>query len=249
MKQPHDTKETRQKYALVTGTDHGVGLALVEELLMRGYYVVATRLHSAETAIDTLWESHKDRMAIVQLDIGSDESVSAMKEQVVTLVPYLNLLINNAGILGDMQKVLGEELDFNEMLQVINVNGLGALRVNNALAELVLQSEEKTIINISSEAGSIADCEREGWFGYCISKAANNMQSALVHNNIRKHGGRVIAMHPGHVATYMRGHLDTTAKLTPKESATGILQVVLDTELPADKRPAYVDYKGNPLPW
>ena len=108
---------------------------------------------------------------------------------------------------------------------------------------------EKTVVNISSEAGSIANCEREGWFGYCISKAANNMQSALVHNNLRKQGGRMIAMHPGHVATYMRGHLDTTAKLTPKESAKGILQVVLDSELSQGKRPVYVDYKGDSLPW
>lgn len=239
----------RQRYALVTGTDHGVGYALVEQLLERGYFVVAARLNPMEVAIDKLMESHQNQMAIVQVDIGSDESVAAMKEQVVALVPYLDLLINDAGILGDMEKVLGEELDFDEMLCVINVNALGALRMTNALVELVLGSEEKTIVNISSEAGSIADCEREGWFGYCISKAANNMQSVLVHNNLRKQGGRVIAIHPGHVATYMRGYLDTTAKLTPEQSATGILQVVLDREIPQSERPAYIDYRGEVLPW
>lgn len=238
-----------QKYALVTGTDHGVGTALAKELLNRGYYVVATRLNPKERVIDELQAENGDRIAILTVDIGSDESVAAMKEQVSNLVPHLDLVINDAGILGDMQKVLGEELDFDEMLRVINVNGLGALRVTNALAELILKSEDKTVINISSEAGSIENCEREGWFGYCISKAANNMQSALVHNNLCKQGGRVVAMHPGHVATYMRGHLDTTAKLTPEESAKGILQVVLDTKLPQGKRPAYVDYKGGTLPW
>ncbi|MBO5487686.1 MAG: SDR family NAD(P)-dependent oxidoreductase [Eubacterium sp.] len=238
-----------QKYALVTGADHGVGYALVEQLLKRGYYVVAARLNSKEDAIDKLMEGHSNQMAIVQVDIGSDESVAAMKEQVVSVVPHLDLLINCAGILGDMAKVLGEELDFDEMLKVINVNALGALRMTNALVELVLGSEDKTVVNISSEAGSIADCERDGWFGYCMSKAANNMQSALVHNNLRKQGGKVIAMHPGHVATYMRGHLDTTAKLNPEESATGILQVVLDKEIPQTEHPAYIDYKGDALPW
>ncbi len=239
----------KQKYALVTGTDHGVGLALTEELLGRGYYVVAARLNSGEQLIDRLQEAHGDRMAIVTVDIGSDESVADMKEQVKGLVPYLDLVINNAGILGDMQKVLGEELDFEEMKAVINVNALGPLRVTNALEDLLLKGEDKTVINISSEAGSIADCWREGWFGYCMSKAANNMQSALVHNNLRKQGGRVIVMHPGHVATYMRGHLDTTAKLTPEESAKGILHVVLDGELPLEERPVYVDYKGDSLLW
>ena len=60
---------------------------------------------------------------------------------------------------------------------------------------------------------------------------------------------RVIAVHPGHVATYMRGHLDTTAKLSPKESAAGILNVVLDRP-PADNNGvAFVDYKGDLLCW
>lgn len=239
-----------QKYALVTGTDHGVGLALAEQLLEKGYYVVAARLNPAETLIDQLQTQHPQQMNIVQLDIGNDESVAAMKEQVTKLVPHLDLLINDAGILGDMSKVLGDELDFDEMLHVINVNALGALRVTNALVELVLKSTDKTVLNISSEAGSIADCEREGWFGYCISKAATNMQSVLVHNTLRKQGGRVLVMHPGHVATYMRGHLDTTAKLTPAESAAGILQIALEhPELSQEKRPDYVDYRGEHLPW
>ena len=107
-----------------------------------------------------------------------------------------------------MSKNLGDDLDFDEISRVINVNAIGTLRVTNALSSLVLNSTEKTIVNISSEAGSIADCWRTGWFGYCMSKTANNMQSALVHNNIQKLGGKVFAIHPGHVATYMRGHLE-----------------------------------------
>ena len=144
---------------------------------------------------------------------------------------------------------IGDDLDFDEIMRVINVNAIGALRITNALSSLVLNSTEKTIVNISSEAGSIADCERTGWFGYCMSKAANNMQSALVHNNIRKLGGKVFAIHPGHVATYMRGHLDTTAKITPDVSAEGILYVVLDTPHPINSRPLYLDYTGKELPW
>lgn len=237
------------KYALVTGADHGVGLALVKELLERGYFVVAARFDERERQVDALGEKYPGRLALVQLDVGSDESVAAMKAQTEQLVPCLDMVINDAGILGDMAKTLGEELDFDEMLRVINVNALGALRVSNALVGLVMRSTDKTIVNITSEAGSIADCERVGWFGYCMSKAANNMQSALVYNNIREKGGRVVAVHPGHVATYMRGHLDITAKIGPEESAKGILRVVLEGELAQGKRPAYVDYTGKRLPW
>ena len=237
------------KYALVTGTDHGVGLELARELLQREFFVVACRMNPEEKQVDELMDRYPDRMAVIRLDIGDDQSVAALGEQVAALVPQLDLLINNAGILGDMYKVLGDELDYDEMLQVINVNAVGTLRVTNALSKLVMMSDLKMIVNISSEAGSIQDCFRQGWFGYGMSKAANNMQSALVHNNIREHGGRVVIIHPGHVATYMRGYLDTTAKITAAESAKGILQVVLDSDLPVEVRPLYLNYRGERLPW
>lgn len=236
-------------YALVTGTDHGVGLELVKNILKRGFFVVACRIDPNEKQIDEVCSGYPGRAEIVEVNIGLDDSVRSMSEKVHSLVPGIDLLINDAGILGDMKKALGEDLDYEEISRVINVNSIGTLRVTNALSDLVLKSEMKTIVNISSEAGSIKDCERVGWFGYCMSKAANNMQSALVHNNIRPMGGRVIAMHPGHVATYMRGHLDTTAKIDAETSAAGILHTVLDTELPVGDRPLYLDYKGGELPW
>lgn len=235
------------RYALVTGADHGIGLELARQLLNRGYYVSACRLNPKETEIDALYAQNADRMRVVTLDIGSDGSVEAMRQAVEQATPHLDLLINCAGILGDMYKTVGDALDYDEMLRVINVNALGPLRVTNALADLLKKGEGKLIVNISSEAGSIQDCWREGWFGYCMSKAANNMQGAIVQNALKKAGVRVVQMHPGHVATYMRGHLDTTASITPDVSAEGILRVALDTPLPESEHPLFLDWQGNAL--
>ena len=88
-----------------------------------------------------------------------------------------------------------------------------------------------------------------GMISYCMSKAANNMQGTLIHNTLRREGGRVFQIHPGHVATYMRGHLDTTARITPEVSAAGILKTVLDMRHPTLERPLYLDYQGRELPW
>jgi len=237
------------KYVLVTGADHGVGLELAKQLISRNYYVLACRIDVNERQIDELKNANKDKMEIINLDISSDISVKTMKEEVNKITEKLDLIINNAGILGDINRTIGDQLDYDEMLKVINVNAIGTLRVTNELYDLISNGEDKTIVNISSEAGSIADSYREGWFGYCMSKAANNMQSTIVHNNLKKIGGRVVAIHPGHVATYMRGHLDTTAKITPKESAEGILRVVLDNERVVEEKPVYMDYSGKRLPW
>ena len=234
-------------YALVTGADHGVGLALAGQLAERGYFVTACRFDEKETAIDELAAAHPGQMQVLNLNIGDDESVRLMAQTVTASTPCLDLLINNAGILGDMTRTVGDDLDFDEMLGVINVNALGTLRVTNALASHVCRSTQKMIVNISSEAGSIQDCWREGWFGYCLSKSANNMQGALVQNALKKQGVLVFQIHPGHVATYMRGHLDTTASVTPEESAAGILRTALDTPHELSCPPAYLDFQGNVL--
>lgn len=235
------------KYALVTGCDHGVGLALAEQLALRGYRVAACRMNEEEHLADGLAQGFPDQIQVFSLDISRDESVRALAEGLP--FPALDLLVNNAGILGRMESGPDESLDFDLMLQVINVNALGTLRVTTAMLPLLRRGEQKTVINISSEAGSIQDCERTGWYGYCMSKAANNMQGALIHNTLRREGGRVFQIHPGHVATYMRGHLDTTAKITPDISASGILKTVLDGTHETGTRPLYLDYRGKPLPW
>ena len=236
------------KYALVTGCDHGVGLSLAAELAGRGYTVAACRLDAREGDIDSLAARHQN-VKVFDVDISRDGSVAALCEAVTAAFPALDLLINNAGILGRMESGPDEALDFDLMQRVINVNAVGTLRVTTGLLPLLRRGTDKTVVNISSEAGSIADCERVGWFGYCMSKAANNMQGALIHNTLRREGGRVYQVHPGHVATYMRGHLDTTARITPEVSAAGILRTVLDTPHPAGDRPLYLDYTGKELPW
>ena len=235
------------RYALVTGTDHGIGLELARQLLERGYFVTACRVDPQEKQIDELQTAHPESLRVLTVDIGQDGSVAAMKTAIEKSTPHLDVLINCAGILGDMHKTIGDALDFDEMLRVINVNALGTLRMTNALAGHLLRGEGKLIVNISSEAGSIQDCWREGWFGYCMSKAANNMQGALTQNALRAKGVRVLQIHPGHVATYMRGHLDTTASVSPRDSAAGILRVALDTPLPPSDRPQYLDYQGKEL--
>ena len=236
-------------YALVTGCDHGLGLSLARQLLSRDYSVIACRVNPEERQVDELAASSQGRLSVETLDVSSDESVSLLAARLKSRIPHLDLLINCAGILGDMHKTLGDELDYDEMLRVFNVNALGPLRLTNALCGLLAAGEGKLIANISSEAGSIADCWRRGWFGYCMSKAANNMQGALCQNALREKGVRVVQLHPGHVATYMRGHLDTTASLTPDESARAVLQVLLDRPLPDTQGVTYMDWQGRLLPY
>lgn len=239
----------QKKIAVVSGADHGLGLALATQLIERGFRVIAGQFNDKETQLNDLQAKFPGDLEIHALNIGSDESVKVFKEFVLSKYDKIDLIINNGAILGNIDKVLGDDLDFDEMLRVINVNALGALRMVNALVEPLLKSDLKLVVTISSEAGSIADCYREGWFAYGMSKAANNMQSATVHNNLKKHGGRVLLFHPGHVATFMKGHLDEEAKLTPQQSAEHVLHQALDREIPVTERPMFIDDTGAPMKW
>ncbi len=236
---------TEAKYALVTGCDHGLGPALAMGLDALGWHTVRCVLAGGEDPGDTGGHFPK-----VKMDISSDDSVRAAAAQISALLPRLDLLVNNAGILGDMEKTLGEEIDTGEILRVFNVNALGTFRVTNAMTPLLMRSPAPTVLNISSEAGSIGTCWRQGWWGYCMSKAANNMQGAIVHNVLRAHGGRVIQMHPGHMATFMRGHLDETARFTPEEAAERILRTLFSPGLKAaDEHPLFIDPDGKEMEW
>ncbi|AIQ48638.1 short-chain dehydrogenase [Paenibacillus sp. FSL R7-0273] len=241
------------QWAFVTGADRGVGLSLVKGLLEKGYHVFAGQYAGAEAGgeLERLEELNEGRLKRVPLDISNAASVREALEAVAAATDRLDILINNGAILGDMQATIEDELDFEEMDQVFRVNALGALRISNGLIRPILKSGSKLIVNISSEAGSIGSCWRNAWYAYCMSKAALNMQSQLIHNQIAPKGGKVMVIHPGHVQTYMQGKLDTAGRLTPDESAGGILKLVeqrLDPGYTGEGL-ALIDYAGETLPW
>ena len=236
---------TETKYALVTGCDHGLGPALADGLEALGWRVVRCALDGEGKPAE-----RGGGYSALRMDISRDESVREAAAQASAVLPRLDLLVNNAGILGDMEKTLGEDIDTQEILRVFNVNAVGTLRVTNALTPLLKRSRAPVVLNISSEAGSIGTCRRRGWWGYCMSKAANNMQGAIAHNALRAFGGRVIQMHPGHMATYMRGHLDETARFTPEEAAGRILDTLFSPGLKAaDEHPLFIDLNGKEMAW
>ncbi|MFF2091663.1 SDR family NAD(P)-dependent oxidoreductase [Paenibacillus sp. NPDC058174] len=242
---------TEQHTALITGADRGVGLALAAQLLDKGWQVIAGKYLTQWKGLEELQSRYPDQLRIVELNVGDDQSVAAAVRQVSEWTNKLDMVINNAAILGDIQTSIGDELNFDEMLQAFNVNSLGALRVTNGFLPQILRSEGKLIVNISSEAGSVANCWRTGWFGYAMSKSALNMQSMLVHRGLKDKGGRVLLLHPGHVQSYMQGELDNSGKYTPEQSAAAILKLAqrrLGDEWNGEEL-ALIDPEGQVIPW
>jgi NAD(P)-dependent dehydrogenase (short-subunit alcohol dehydrogenase family) len=105
-------------------------------------------------------------------------------------------------------------------------------------------------VSISSEAGSIGQNWRDRWFGYCMSKAALNMEAALIHKRLLPLGGRAMQVHPGYVRSYMHGAKNEKATYEPEEAARLVLAAIAQrATLPAGERPDYFDLHGKDLPW
>lgn len=239
------------RWACVTGADRGVGLELTRGLLQQGVEVCAGQYLKDDKQLQELKQHYGERLHIISLDVSDSDSVRAAVQDIARLTDQLDLLINNAAILGDIESTIEDQLDVDRMMDVLQTNTLGALRVSNGLIDMIMNSHCKLIVNISSEAGSIEDCSRTSWYAYCMSKAALNMQSHLIHNQMTRSGGKVLVIHPGWVQTYMQGKLDTRAELTPRQAASRILRVI-SMESDPDQRStdfAFIDSSGNSLPW
>lgn len=233
----------------VTGTDRGIGLALVRELLSAGNTVFSGGVGPRTEEHGLLEERYHGRFHHFGLDVGSDRSVAEAAAFIRERTASLDLLVNNAAVLGETAKTILEPLDFEEIQRVMNVTALGAIRMTNALIGPVMRGG-KLVVQISSEAGSISGCYREAWFGYCMAKAALNMGSAIVHNAILPEGGRVLLLHPGWVKTWMSGIWNPAGTYTPEEAAAFILRRIEERGGEIRDRPIFLEADtGNELSW
>jgi NAD(P)-dependent dehydrogenase (short-subunit alcohol dehydrogenase family) len=238
-------------YACVTGADRGLGFALTAQLLRSHFTVFAGRYMNDWDQLDGLAAQYPEQLIPVDLDVSSDDSVNRFCAAVADRTDRLEIVINNAGVAGDLEHNIYSRLNTANMLTMFNVNSLGPLRITVAVAPLLLRGESKLLVNISSEAGQINQTWREGWYGYCMSKAALNIQSNIVHNELKSKGGRVLVIHPGWMRTYMKGKLSEAGDLSAEEAAAHIVETMLRyldaKEIPA--HPAFLDYKGDEMRW
>ena len=104
--------------------------------------------------------------------------------------------------------------------------------------------DEKKIVNITSQLGSIGNNTRGGFYGYRESKAALNMFTKTLAGELGPEGFICLALHPGWVATDMGG---ASAPLTPEQSVSGMRSVI--NTLTSEDNGAYRSFEGEVVPW
>ncbi|MBN2002397.1 MAG: SDR family oxidoreductase [Anaerolineae bacterium] len=233
----------------VTGGDRGLGFALCAGLLERGWRVFAGQYMPEWPDLSALAAQYPQTLHVIPLDVSSIESARVAARAVAALTDHLDVLINNAGVISSTTgRAIREPQDYAEMQRLYDVNALGPLRVVEAFLPLADRGSFKRLCFVSSEAGSIARAERPAWFGYCMSKAALNMEVKILFNDLHPQGYTFRVYHPGWMRSYMSGTKNMEATLEPEEAAAHALPLFLGQQADEDHL-ALVDYEGNEWPW
>lgn len=230
------------KTIVVTGADSGLGFSLAKRFLQGGYRVFAGVYNNAAN-LNVLADPN---LITVPLDVSKTESVREAARLVAAQTDSVDIVINNAGInIKDTPQPL-EELDFenDQFTRTMEVNTYGPLRMAQQFLSLLERGNQKLLLNISSEAGSVEDCHRDQMFAYCMSKSALNMESKILHNYLQPRGFKVLVLHPGWMRSGMGG---PGAAIECDESAEGIFALATKTWAPDS--PMYMDYQGKLLRW
>lgn len=180
--------QTTSPVALVTGASSGIGQAAALALVTAGFVVVGTSRNAANVEPLT-------GVTFLDLDVGRDESVRALIDEVIERFGRIDVLVNNAGV-GAVGA--GEESSINQTEEVFNTNVFGLMRMTNAVLPHMRTRGTGRVINVSSILGLIP---APFMAVYAATKHAVEGYSESVDHELREHGVRVLLVEPAYTST------------------------------------------------
>ncbi len=224
------------KIAVVTGASRGIGSEFTVRLLDDGWLVYAG-YRSDKHRLDLI---NNKNLICRRLDVTDNNSI---KEFASSIIGNVDLLINNAGVPDGRWRNV-KEIDDKWMLEVLDVNSVGPVRMVKELYDKMSHDSLTTVAMISSLMGSIDDCHSGRSYAYRASKTALNMLSVAMKKEAIDDNISLLILHPGWVKTRMGGE---HAPIELEESVEGMLKLIYANSLEDSGR--FVQYDGVDLPW
>ena len=233
---------TKPDVVLVSGANRGLGLEFARQYAADGWQVLAAcRSPDSAKELQKLAKASDGRIRVIAMDVTNAASVSAAADGLKG--EAIDLLLNNAGVMGPRSERLGE-LDYAAWARVLDANTLGPMRVAEAFLKNVAKGRQKKIVTITSGMGSLEDNTSGGSYAYRSSKAAVNMVIKSLAIDLAPRGITCIVMNPGWVRTDMGGPRGT---LAPPESIKAMRSVI--ARLRQEDSGKFLNYTGKPYSW
>lgn len=195
-----------EKIVLVTGANKGIGFGIAKHLGLSGWKVVITARDEqrAENAIAQLKSEGIDVLGWVNIELKDLEGIERAAKEIGERFPELTLLVNNAGIPGDMS-VDSEHTNLNDIRETLDVNFVGTWALTKALVPLIAQNSGRIAnITVPSEISPY-------WhpLAYVASKAAQNALMGVMAIEFQQSNTpiEIFSVHPGPTTTDLNGNM------------------------------------------
>lgn len=197
-------KKLEGLHTIITGASQGLGRVILEEFLREGAYAAFCG-RSADAVIKTeedLNACYPGKVRGFKCDVGLDADVSTFAEEVLDWLGSVDVLVNNAGVLGPLGPAA--DVSWVEWEETLNINLLGTVRMCRALVPTMQTAGRGKIINLS---GGGATNGRPYFSAYATSKAAVVRFTETLAMELVGRGIAVNAIAPGLLKTRMMEQL------------------------------------------
>lgn len=206
---------TDKRVVIITGGAGGIGEALAKKYSDEGNIVVLVDIDpkEGEKRVAEFIREGKEALYF-NVDITNEEACKSMIDEVVEKYGRIDVLCNNAGVLGKTHFFVDMSVD--EFRKVIEINLIAAMCLTKYVAKVMIEKEIKgVIINTSSLASKLPNHEP---ICYPVSKAAISMLTQATARELGPYGIRVVAVAPGWVRSIVKG--GTVANPFEREDVT-----------------------------
>ena len=195
-----------KKIVLVTGANKGIGFGIAKHLGQSGWQVIigARDEQRAEKAIGKLKSAGVDVLGWVNIELRDLDSLQKAAKEVGEKYPELTLLVNNAGIPGDMS-VDSLHTEISVIKETLDINFIGTFALTKALMPLLTKNQGRIVnVTVPSEISPY-------WhpLAYVASKAAQNAMMGVMAIEQQQSGTplEVFSVHPGPTTTDLNGNM------------------------------------------
>ena len=196
----------KEKTAFITGANKGIGFGIAKHLGLSGWRIIigARNQERAEKAIRELIALGIDVPGWVCMELADLASVENAARELNDKHPKLSLLVNNAGIPGDMG-VDSLHTELSDIRETLNVNFVGTFALTKLLMPLLAKNNGRIVnVTVPSEISPY-------WhpLAYVTSKAAQNAMMGVMAIEFQQHNTplEIFSVHPGPTTTDLNGNM------------------------------------------
>ncbi|MNE12457.1 Cyclopentanol dehydrogenase [compost metagenome] len=232
-------KRLQNKVAIITGAAGGIGAAVAKVFAKEGAKVLITDIQEDKLiAVTNGILAENGVVDYMTQDVSTEEGWKNVTEKAAKLYGDINILVNNAGISGNIVNTF-EERTIDEFNKIIAVNLLSQFLGTKSVIPYMKKNKSGSIVNISSIGGIIGSANATA---YTASKGGIRSYTKGAAAELAPFNIRVNSVHPGYIATPMTKDLPSADEFKliavnatplgregkPEEIAYGVLYLASD---------------------